>query len=235
MWYRIPTWIVLNTIIERGTTRGQLVSALALQQMNRQTDRQIDKWLKHIVIQAEIEFCRFRNHSRFLNPEFTAALISLTASCCHCTGHHSIMSASTFPNGKEYAKTQNKILWGSVWGPRPSPRSPKLPGSKLKVIPLLLDQLPTHTALRSLSQTFWPSPCRTSSCGFILEMWPAIDRHFFTNHRYTEKSLWPCQLQRVVDRHELDLLTELFRCISSTITTGAVSDTSLLVSQWNIF
>lgn len=56
-----------------------------------------------------------------------------------------------------------------------------LTATKLKVIPPLLDQLPVHTALQSVSQTLWLNCSRTSFCGFTLEVIAGISWQFFSS------------------------------------------------------
>lgn len=51
--------------------------------------------------------------------------------------------------------------------------------TKLKVIPPLLDQLPVHTALQSVSQTLGLNCSRTSFCGFTLEVIAGISWQIF--------------------------------------------------------
>ena len=60
------------------------------------------------------------------------------------------------------------MVWVTGRGARRSPRFFQRPESKLKVIPLLLDQLRTHAALRILSETAWRGCSSTSSCGVYI-------------------------------------------------------------------
>lgn len=69
-----------------------------------------------------------------------------------------------------------------------------LTASKLKVIPPLLDQLPVHAALQSVSQTLRLNCSRTSFCGFTLEVIAGFSGHFFSS-----SNNWSVQRTVVID------------------------------------